>query len=177
MTATTRVLDVRGTTASGDHEAALQQLAQDHFGDREARFDFKPGVVLPANWDTMTSRLLYALAATESANATIENRKITIRAVSTDKGALVDRLDFLREALGDGVELSVSVVDAVIDDSFEDLCQRAAGELVLGPVSFRQASTELRDAAYVTLDRLADYANDCPASIIAITGHTDASGD
>ena len=45
------------------------------------------------------------------------------------------------------------------------------------PLVFRQSSTEIRDSSFGTLARIIDFAYDCPRTVIAITGHTDASGD
>ena len=59
----------------------------------------------------------------------------------------------------------------------EALCERAFAELPLQPISFEQSSAEIRTSSYGTLDRLADFAYDCRGLTIAITGHTDASGD
>lgn len=44
-------------------------------------------------------------------------------------------------------------------------------------VRFRESTAELSDSSRPTLDRLAEFARDCPAARIAITGHTDALGD
>ena len=44
-------------------------------------------------------------------------------------------------------------------------------------MSFARSSAELRPASFATLDRITEFAHDCPSTTIAITGHTDASGD
>ncbi len=44
-------------------------------------------------------------------------------------------------------------------------------------MEFRQSSAELRTSSYATLDKVIDLANDCRDNRIAITGHSDASGN
>jgi outer membrane protein OmpA-like peptidoglycan-associated protein len=56
-------------------------------------------------------------------------------------------------------------------------CQRMFDWVVTYDVRFRESTAELSDSSRPTLDRLAEFARDCPAARIAITGHTDALGD
>jgi len=170
-------LILRGTTTSRMHETQLLQVAADHFGDVDARTSFRPGVILVDSWESTINRLLYTLAAMDSAEATMRDRSIEIRGVTSDARIFFSRLEFLREDLQTGflVDADVVVVDSVV--SFEQLCERSFSRLILEPVSFRKSSTEIRTASFVTLDRITEFAHDCRHATISITGHSDSSGD
>jgi OOP family OmpA-OmpF porin len=46
-----------------------------------------------------------------------------------------------------------------------------------GPIIFGHAASWIRRSSYPYLMRLAEFAHDCPTYAIAITGHTDGTGD
>jgi len=171
------VLLLQGTTVSNDHEARLLKLAEDEFANHETRSDFRPGVILARNWESTSNRLLHALATMQSSHAILRTHSIEIRGVTTDAETFEARLDSLREILLAETSLSsdVVVVDSTIP--FDELCTKAFSRLIAGPVSFRQSSTEIRPASFVLLDRVTNFAHDCRHARIAVTGHTDASGD
>ncbi len=75
---------LRGTTVSAAHESGLQQLAADQFEPLPVHTDFSPGVVIDAYWESASERLLYALAATESARATLRQHAVEIRGATLD---------------------------------------------------------------------------------------------
>jgi len=166
-----------GTTASEDHEQSLLQLAREHFVGVSVQSDFAPGVVTPEDWESTSSRLLHALAPTESAEAVMRPGNIKIRAVSSAAGDLTARLEALQEATSDNTTIDSDVITVDSTTSFEQLCTRTFSKLRLEPISFKQSSYEIRTSSFVTLDRLTDFASDCPHVEITITGHTDASGD
>lgn len=168
---------LRGTTASKIHETELLQLAADQFGDAAAQTSFRPGVILADNWAPTTHRLLYTLAAMDSGEATMRDRSIEIRGVTSDARTFYSRLEFLRENLQTDipVDADVVVVDSVV--AFEQLCEHSFSQLMFEPVSFKKSSTEIRTASFVTLDRITEFAHDCRRATISITGHTDSSGD
>lgn len=168
---------VGGTTTSAAHEAALLQLAVEHFGDYEVQAQFRPGVVMSEHWETATNRLLYTLAALRSAEAEIDQRSINIRGVTSDVDTFAERVEFLREDLPKEYQLSSDILVFKSVASFDDLCKRAFSGIALQPVSFKQSSAEIRQRSVATLDRITDFAHDCQDMTIAITGHTDASGD
>jgi outer membrane protein OmpA-like peptidoglycan-associated protein len=166
-----------GTTASADHERSLLRLANEQFAGALVTSDFAPGVITPDDWIPTSNRLLYALAATESAYAVMQPGSIQIRAVSSDAEALAERLDSLRETAGADTNIDSDVITVDSTTSFEQLCTQTFSQLLLEPISFAQSSHELRTSSFVTLDRLTDFASDCQHVKIAITGHTDGSGD
>lgn len=168
---------VGGTSTSAVHEATLLQLAAEHFGDYEVQTQFRPGVVMHEHWETSTNRLLYTLAALSSAEAEMDQRSVSIRGVTSDVDTYAARVELLREELPKEIQLSTDVLVVRSAVSFDELCERAFSEIVLQPVSFKQSSAEIRQRSVATLDRITDFAHDCQDVTIAITGHTDASGD
>lgn len=169
-------LELSGTVGTADHESALLQLIDEHFGASGTRADLRPGVVLPVAWETASLRLLYALAATESGTAVMENDRITIRGVASDGKALASRLRLLRESIPGDIEIDEDFI--VLEDTVAlgELCRRSLASALSDPVEFRQSSAELRTSSYAMLDKIIDAANDCRNRRIVITGHTDASG-
>jgi OOP family OmpA-OmpF porin len=170
-------LSIAGMTASSAHERALRQLAADQLGNYNLRTEFYPGLLPDPGWDAISIRLLYAIAVLESGEATLQRGAIGIRGVSSDAGTFGLRVEFLRELLPPEFELHTDVVFVRSTTSFDELCQKAFSEIIFNPVSFKESSAEIRQASFVTLDRITDFAHDCQNVKIAITGHTDASGD
>lgn len=56
-------------------------------------------------------------------------------------------------------------------------CGRMFAWIVADPVRFHQSSTDLQGSSHALLERLAEFAFDCPSVRLRITGHTDAEGD
>jgi OOP family OmpA-OmpF porin len=166
-----------GTTASAGHEAVLLKIAADQFSDYEVRSDFRPGAILPDNWESNSERLLYALAATGSAHAVLRNQSVAIRGVTNDPVTYATRLESLRENLSSDTRLNSDVVVVHTTASIDELCGEAFSKLVFDTVSFKESSAEIRSASFAAIDRITDFAHDCQQAVIVITGHTDASGD
>jgi len=57
------------------------------------------------------------------------------------------------------------------------LCARALANHDAGPVNFEESTTTFRSSAVPVLQRIVALANACRSAAIAITGHTDSSGD
>jgi OOP family OmpA-OmpF porin len=170
-------LSIAGTSDSVDHEAALLSLAGELFADADLDADFRPGVIRAANWQVATNRLLYAVASMKSAEAELTAGGADIRGVTADADVTASRIDSLRRSLPPSMRLATDIIVVRSRASLDDLCRAAFAGLVLGPVSFARSSAELRPASFATLDRITEFALDCPSATIAITGHTDASGD
>lgn len=168
---------VIGTTRSLDHEALIAQVIADRFPDRDVREEFSAGLLLPEDWEPVSIRLLYVLSAMESATATMTRGRIELRGVTAEADAFRQRLAFLRDAVSPGTTLFEDVF--FVDDrlALNDLCRRSFVELGALPVAFAESSTELRESAYPSLDKLIDFAWDCSDATIVITGHTDATGN
>jgi OOP family OmpA-OmpF porin len=170
-------LGIVGTTASSAHEHALRQLAADQLGDHSLQTEFYPGILPGPGWEAISNRLLYVVAVLDSGEALLEPGVMRIRGVSSDASTFGSRVEFLRELLPPEFDLHTDVVFVRPTASFDELCQKAFAEIVFSPVSFKESSAEIRQASFVTLDRITDFAHDCQDVTIAITGHTDASGD
>ena len=87
------------------------------------------------------------------------------------------RLENLRSGVPASVQLVTDILVVRSTASLDELCRKAFSAMALGPVSFMESSAEIRSASLVTLDRITEFAHDCPSAKIAITGHSDASGD
>ena len=169
-------LSLQGTAVSAEHEAGLLSVVAEQFGGTETKTSFDAGVLLPDNWETTSMRLLYALAATETAQATLSPDGIEIRGVTSDPDAFASRLEFLRQGTeaGTAIHEKLIVIDTVTP--LPALCRRNLAYAASEPVAFRLSSAELKTSSFAVLDRLVDLSRDCRDSILAITGHTDASG-
>jgi len=170
-------LVVRGMSESAAHESALLQLVADHFDGFDADTAFSAGVVLPSHWGSASSRLLYTLAAMDSAQAVMRDGSISIRGVTSDAETFATRLEFLRDGLPPETPVNADVVTNEAAKSASELCGRVFSRVTTDPISFKQSSADIRAASLVTLDRITEFAHNCQRATILITGHTDASGD
>jgi OOP family OmpA-OmpF porin len=169
-------LSLEGTAASSRHEAELRQVATEQFGDVETETRFNAGVLLPDSWETASLRLLYAIAALDSAQAQLSPGEIEIRGVTTDPAMLDSRLDFLRESIDPSVAIREEVLVVEATAPLAALCRRNLAHATTEQVAFRQSSSEIRTSSFAILDRLVDLANDCRGNVLAITGHSDGTG-
>jgi len=169
-------LSLAGTTATQAHELALLQLVDDQFAGHVTQTDFSAGLFIPGAWDTLSARLLYLVAATDSAVASIDENGIELRGVTFDGPTYKRRLKFLESALPAGTTMDADVVIANVDFSMETICLRIFSALADKAVGFQQSSTEIRLASYPLLDRITEFAYDCRGPSIVITGYSDAAG-
>ena len=167
---------LEGTAASSRHEAELRQVAAEQFEDAETESRFNAGVLLPDSWETASLRLLYVIAALDSAQARLSPGKIEIRGVTTDLASLDSRLDFLREGVDPSVTIQKDVLVVEAAAALATLCRQNLAHAVTGPVAFRQSSSEIRTSSFAVLDRLVDLANECRGNMLSITGHSDGTG-
>lgn len=77
---------------------------------------------------------------------------------------------------GAALVLLVALAAAATADEPSAACQRMFEWIGTEKIRFRPSSASLRDSSYPVLERLAEFANDCPDTRISITGHTDAVG-
>ena len=168
---------IRGTTLSKAHEAALLQLATDHFEGFDTQTDFSVGIVLAGDWESASSRLLYTLAAMDSAHAVMRDGSISIRGVTSDAETYAARLKFLRENLPELFLVDADVLTIGQASAANENCERVFSHLIEEPIAFKKSSADIRSASLVTLDRITEFAHNCQHTAIVITGHTDATGD
>lgn len=166
-----------GSSASDEHETVLRLIVAEQFAGSPARFDFQPSILPGAQWEAASARLVYLLAASDTAIATLRPRAVSVRGVTSVPDVFRSRLRFLREELPADAEMWADVLTVTARTSFDALCARTFDSLFLQPVTFYESSADIRDSSLVTLDRITEFARDCPGATIAIRGHTDASGD
>ena len=169
-------LEVRGHTASADHERALRQLLAQRFSGIELVLDLKPQVLPPEHWNRSSLAVIDAVAVTHSASAQLAPREISINGVTTDARAFAVRLAGVRAGLPDDVRLrsDVVAVDAV---TVTQACRELVETVAKHQVRFEQSSDVIRTASFANLDRLADAARNCTSLDLKIGGHTDSTGD
>ena len=170
-------LTLTSTTSSAEHEATLLELIADQFEGIQTQTSFRPGLKLAQDWDAVSARLIYLVAATNSAVATIDTSGIAIRGVSDDGADYQRRLEFLHDALPEGTVVASDVLLTNPQISTAAMCSRNFASISKQGIQFSQSSTAIRQSSYPLLDRLSEYAYDCRTEKIAITGHTDASGE
>lgn len=170
-------LELSGTAASAEHESGLLQIVAEQFEGAQPSTRFEAGVVVPDRWESSSQRLLYALAAMESARAVMYEGLIEIRGVTSDADTLASRVEFLRDGVAGGATIRQDVIVIDTTTTLDALCRLNLSHAVTEPVEFRQSSSEIRTSSYAILDKVIEVANDCRNSTIAITGHSDASGD
>ena len=169
-------LSLMTTTSSAEHEATLQQLIADQFKGAQAQTTFRAGLNVQPEWDAVSTRILYLVAATSSAEATIDTTGIAIRGVSLDGDNYQQRLEFLKEVLPEGTTVMSDVLISDSEISTAAMCDRNFASISQQTIQFRQSSTTIRQSSFPLLDRLNEFAYDCRAAKIAITGHTDSTG-
>ncbi len=170
-------LSLAGTTVTDDHESVLMQLAHDQLAGHVTETDFSAGLFVPSYWNTLSARLLYLVAATSSASASMDENGIEFRGVTFDGPTYARRLEFLRSALPAGSTINSEVIIASSDIALGPLCLRVFATLANQRVDFQPASTEIRKASYALLDRIIEFAYDCLGPSIAVTGHSDSAGN
>lgn len=175
-------LEVFATTASPAHATALQELLADQFANARVEADFREGLLLPADWDTLTTRLLHVVATTSSASVAATERGISIHATTDDPEGYHSRLEYLKDALTHEDRIESNLISISPDVSAKDLCARnfaaiaANDDATQQALRFRQSNTSLSEAAHAILDRLAEFAYDCKDARIAVLGYTDSTG-
>jgi OOP family OmpA-OmpF porin len=174
-------LNFSAITASADHEAALLAIVADQFGNAQIDTDFRAGLLPRPNWESISTRMLYVVAATASATASIDEQGINIRGITSDPANFQSRLQFLRAALSDDMQVQSDVIAIDPAAQLQDLCAQNFAAIVVQDVAaeairFGQSSVELSEAALPLIDRLAEFAYDCRDQDIAVVGYTDATG-
>ena len=165
-------LTIAGTSSSAEHETTLQRLARDHFDDAELVVDFLPGVVVSGDWETVSNGLLRVVASMASAEARMTADNIEIRGVTADPGTTTARIGVLRDEMPASAGLSADIIVIRSAETLDELCRRSFTALVLGPISFARSSAELRPASFAAVDRITEFAHDCPSATIVIVLHT-----
>jgi outer membrane protein OmpA-like peptidoglycan-associated protein len=175
-------LNVTASIRSPDHENALRELLGEQFADSRVEADFREGLLLPAAWETITTRLFHVVATTSSATVAADEQGIRITATTDDPEDYQSRLALLENALRSDDQLVSDIIPGDPEVDLQDLCARNFSAItehvnvVQQALRFRQSSTDLSESAHALLDRIAEFAYECQQAKIAILGHTDATG-
>jgi OOP family OmpA-OmpF porin len=169
-------LHLSGHTISTVHEANLLDVAAAAFPDQRLVTDFKPLGLVPRYWEDTTLQVLYSLARTTSAQATLTRDYLSIRGVAIDAIGWHSRYEALRNSLPDVIEVSANtiIVDTDIDPTLA--CNRSFTTFVGGRINFAESGAVFLSSAYPRLARIAALADACRDSVVSITGHTDNTG-
>jgi outer membrane protein OmpA-like peptidoglycan-associated protein len=100
---------------------------------------------------------------------------LTIRGIAPN--GWHEQVRVLRGRLPESIELDIDVLVPDTRIRTADLCVRAIATHEPGPVNFEESGTGLRSSAYSSLDRIVALADACRRTTVAITGHTDSSGN
>jgi len=171
-------LTIKGDTSSVAHEAILRQAALELFPHANHDFELRQIQVMPPGWALLTELTLRAVAQTYSATATVAESKVIVRGITLQKTAWDQAAARLENNLPAGTEFRQEVIELRPGASLEVQCAALFHSILQGrKVEFPQDSNELASTAFSILDELIEIIADCPAASIAITGHTDASGN
>jgi OOP family OmpA-OmpF porin len=171
-------LTITGDTSSVAHEAILRQVALESFPHARHDFELRQVQVMPPGWALLTELTLRAVAQTYSATATIDESKVIVRGITLQKLAWDEAAARLEKNLPAGTEFLQEVIELRPGASLEIQCAALFHSTLQGrEIEFPQDSTELGSTAFSILDELIEIVADCPAATVAITGHTDASGN
>ena len=170
-------LTLLGHTLSSGHERNLLDVAATSYPDAAVASNFEPLGTVPVHWADTTVNVVYLLAETVSADATLSEKTLTIRSVTVDELGWRNRLEAMKKSLPETVSLSID--SFVVDDEIEaaTVCARSFKSFETGAINFEESSAQFRSSAYPRLDRVISLARSCDESRITVTGHTDASGD
>jgi len=167
-------VQLSGHTVSLRHENELLQTAAHLVSTTQTDAHFKPLGTAPDFWAPATTALLEAMEATISVKALLSSNRLQVRGVSTAAWGEAERR--MRAALPESVAFDIEMIIADDDIDTLDLCVRAFAEYRAGAINFEESTTVFRESATLALDQAISLADACRSSVIAITGHTDASG-
>jgi len=167
-------VQLSGHTASLRHEKQLLQTAARFASTTQTDADFRPLGTAPDYWAPASTAVLEAMEATISVKALLSSNLLQVRGVSTAAWGETERR--LREMLPESVALDIEMIITDDDIGTFDLCARAFAQYRAGAIKFEESTTVLRESAQLALDQAISLADACRISVIAITGHTDASG-
>lgn len=171
-------LSITGDTSSIAHEVILRQAALKLFPQAEHQFEFRQRTIMPPGWALLTELTLRALAQTYSSTASISDSNITVRGITMQKAAWDEAVARLDKNLPTGTVFQQQVIVLRPGASLESQCSALFhSALQRNNIEFPPDSNQLGSNTFSTLDELIQIVTDCPAAMISITGHTDASGD
>ncbi len=116
------------------------------------------------------------LATMQSGHAEADATTIRIAGVVRSGDTWNQAIEELRQAhAGVALDLDVFVIDTSVPG--ELLCRELFVASTRAPIRFQHGGAMIRTASYGVLDRVVDFAGDCPDARVSITGHSDSAGD
>ncbi|MDJ0940247.1 MAG: OmpA family protein [Woeseiaceae bacterium] len=116
------------------------------------------------------------LAMMHSGHAEADVTTVRISGVARADDEWNHAIETLRQVLGGtALEIDVFVIDTDVPAVL--LCRELFIASTREAIRFQQSGAIIRTASYAVLDRLVDFAGDCPDARVAITGHSDSVGD
>ncbi len=174
---TRAALIVTGHTTSLAHERQLRAAAARHFPDRVLVDNFLPLGLAPDWWPGATATLLETLAGVDAPRASLTEDMLEVRGIAADPAQVETRFRAVRDGLPEGTRVDVRLTDVDTDTSIATLCHRELRTKRFAPVYFDESGTRMRASAVPVLEQVVAFADACRNTTIAITGHTDSSGD
>jgi OOP family OmpA-OmpF porin len=170
-------LRLSGHTVSRQHERDLLIVAGEAFPDQTIATNFEPLGIVPDYWSDASLKLLYALARTASAHAILKSRALEIRSIVVDDLGWQARYEALLATLASPIVVTQDTIHLTATREVVRICRTALNQFKVGPINFRNSSAILLRSALPRLSRVTALADICRDAIVAITGHTDSSGN
>lgn len=178
MEKTTTGISVAGDISSAANEAILRQTGARYADGLAQNFDLHYNSLTPPGWALLTEMTLRAAATTVSSSVEITATSMHVRGVTEDLRAWHEAFARVREHLLPNMSLADEVIELDLSITHEERCLALFQAATEGrTVRFSQAGTAINSSAFSLLDEIVQISADCPQTTIAITGHTDASGD
>lgn len=172
------IVRLAGHTSSSDHEARVRVAAVEHFPTGSHRFEFRPFGPAPDWWADATAALVGATASMLAPSVRLDDRALVVRALARQPGTAEKRIADIAGLLPVPIATDIRILDAGPPDiTARSLCNRHFKAFSNGPINFLESQTKMRPSAYSELERVVALAAACRDATIAITGHTDSSGN
>ncbi len=167
-----------GDVSSVAHETILRQYVSTLFPQKTTSFDLRERSALPPGWALLSEMALRAVVQTFSSRTEITASGIQIRGITNDASLWRNELSRIESRLLPGMGLENEVSEISAKGSLDRQCVALFQSAVRGrQIEFPRAGASLGTVVRPLLDELIQIAADCPAASIAITGHTDKTGD
>ena len=167
-----------GDVSSVTHESILRQRVSALFPQKTPSFNLRERPALPPGWALISELALRAAGHTYTSRTEITPAAIHIRGITSDASLWRNDLSRIESRLLPGMQLQHEVTEIRATGSLQRQCAELFQAAQRGrKIKFPRSSDTLGTGAMPILDELIQIAADCPAAKIAITGHTDKSGD
>jgi OOP family OmpA-OmpF porin len=167
-----------GDVSSVAHESILRQHVLTLFPQKTTSFNLNQRPALPPGWALISEMALRAVAQTYSSRTEITASGIQIRGITKNASTWQNELSRIEDRLLPGMGLEHEVSEISVTGSLDRQCVALFRSALRGrKIEFPPAGASLGTVAMPLLDELIQISADCPAASIAITGHTDKTGD